>query len=167
MKIEAVLFDADGVVQTQTVSWREALAGILGSEQEARLDEFMRQVFAAERPSLIGRGDFTIALAAVLREWQCEGTVDDALSVWTMIDVYTDITDVIRRLRRSGIRCGLATNQQSHRAAHMSSRLKYSELFDWEFYSCQVGAMNRARAGQDYRTILHTYYPGTELVRLY
>ncbi len=26
---------------------------------------------------------------------------------------------------------------------------------------CQWGAIGRARAGQDYRTILHTYYPGT------
>jgi stage II sporulation protein D len=32
---------------------------------------------------------------------------------------------------------------------------------------CQVGAMGRARADQDYRTILRSYYPGTELVRLY
>ena len=32
---------------------------------------------------------------------------------------------------------------------------------------CQVGAMGRARAGQDYRTILQTYYPGTEIRDLY
>jgi stage II sporulation protein D len=32
---------------------------------------------------------------------------------------------------------------------------------------CQVGAMGRARAGQDYRVILQTYYPNTELRRLY
>jgi stage II sporulation protein D len=32
---------------------------------------------------------------------------------------------------------------------------------------CQVGAMGRARAGQDYRVILRTYYPGTDLRRLY
>ena len=32
---------------------------------------------------------------------------------------------------------------------------------------CQVGAMGRARAGQDYRTILRTYYPGTEIRRMY
>jgi len=30
---------------------------------------------------------------------------------------------------------------------------------------CQWGAIGRARAGQDYRTILGTYYPGTVLVR--
>ncbi|HEX5725134.1 MAG TPA: SpoIID/LytB domain-containing protein, partial [Longimicrobiaceae bacterium] len=32
---------------------------------------------------------------------------------------------------------------------------------------CQVGAMGRARAGQDYRTILSAYYPGTEIRDLY
>jgi len=32
---------------------------------------------------------------------------------------------------------------------------------------CQVGAMGRARAGQDYRTILGTYYPGTRVVNAY
>jgi stage II sporulation protein D len=32
---------------------------------------------------------------------------------------------------------------------------------------CQVGAMGRARAGQDYRTILQAYYPGTEIRKHY
>ncbi|MBW3672005.1 MAG: SpoIID/LytB domain-containing protein [Acidobacteria bacterium] len=32
---------------------------------------------------------------------------------------------------------------------------------------CQVGAMGRARAGQDYRTILRTYYAGSEITDLY
>lgn len=32
---------------------------------------------------------------------------------------------------------------------------------------CQTGAIGRARAGQDYRTILRTYYPGTQITDLY
>ena len=32
---------------------------------------------------------------------------------------------------------------------------------------CQWGAVGRARAGQDYRTILTTYFPGTNVERLY
>jgi stage II sporulation protein D len=31
---------------------------------------------------------------------------------------------------------------------------------------CQFGALGRARAGQSYRTILETYYPGTTLGRI-
>jgi len=32
---------------------------------------------------------------------------------------------------------------------------------------CQWGAIGRARAGQDYRTILTTYFPGTKIEKLY
>ncbi|MFW5952037.1 MAG: SpoIID/LytB domain-containing protein [Gemmatimonadota bacterium] len=32
---------------------------------------------------------------------------------------------------------------------------------------CQIGAVGRARAGQTYREILVTYYPGTRIARLY
>src|SRR5690606_7317622 len=32
---------------------------------------------------------------------------------------------------------------------------------------CQMGAIGRARAGQSYRKILTTYYPGAEIVKLY
>lgn len=32
---------------------------------------------------------------------------------------------------------------------------------------CQWGAIGRARAGQDFRTILRTYYPGTRVARAY
>ena len=31
---------------------------------------------------------------------------------------------------------------------------------------CQFGAIGRARAGQDYKTILTTYYPGTTVGRI-
>jgi stage II sporulation protein D len=32
---------------------------------------------------------------------------------------------------------------------------------------CQVGAMGRAEAGQDYRTILEAYYTGARVMDLY
>lgn len=32
---------------------------------------------------------------------------------------------------------------------------------------CQVGAMGRARAGQDYRAIIQAYYPGVRIERMY
>ena len=32
---------------------------------------------------------------------------------------------------------------------------------------CQWGAIGRARAGQDFRTILRTYFPGTNVARAY
>jgi stage II sporulation protein D len=32
---------------------------------------------------------------------------------------------------------------------------------------CQWGAIGRARAGQDYRKILTTYFPGTKIAKIY
>lgn len=140
MTIEVVLFDADGVVQYPSMSWREEFQKVLGVIQAPRVDEFMKAVFDAEERPLVGQGDFPKALATVLEEWKCQGSVNDALRVWTMIEPYRYVIHAIQQLRRSGVRCCLASNQQSHRATHMSRVLKYSELFDREFYSCEIGA---------------------------
>jgi putative hydrolase of the HAD superfamily len=46
---------------------------------------------------------------------------------------------MIGKLRSNGILCCLASNQQSYRAQYMSTELGYSEHFDKEFYSCDLG----------------------------
>lgn len=145
MTIKAVLFDADGVVQRQGVDWREAFEELLGSRRASEVDEFMGDVFAVEQPALIGQGEFGEALANVLAKWRCQGNLDDALRAWTMIDVYPDVIEAIQRLRKSGLGCCLATNQQAHRAVYMSRTLGYRELFDREFYSCHIGFMKPDR----------------------
>jgi putative hydrolase of the HAD superfamily len=141
MTIEAVLFDADGVIQRPAVGSRAAFEKLLGSRKASDVDEFMGDVFAVEQPALIARGEFEGSLADVLTEWQCQGNLDDALRAWTMIEVYTDIVEAIQRLRKSGLACCLATNQEAHRAKHMSRTLGYRDLFDREFYSCDVRSM--------------------------
>ena len=47
--------------------------------------------------------------------------------------------DAIRVLRQIGVSCYLATNQELHRARHMSETLGFANLFDGEFYSCRLG----------------------------
>ena len=69
-----------------------------------------------------------------------------------MIEVDPEIADAVRALRRMGIACHLATNQESHTARYMSEVLGYSDLFDREFCSCQIGVMKPA--GAYFRAIL-------------
>jgi putative hydrolase of the HAD superfamily len=138
MTIEAILFDADGVVQRQAVEWRDALGKVLGST-DSQLDGFLSDVFAAERPALTGKCEFKEALSEVFARWRCHGSLEDALGVWTMIDVQLEVVEAIRWLRQTGVSCYLATNQQSYRARHMSEALGYCSLFDREFYSCAMG----------------------------
>lgn len=140
MTIEAILFDADGVVQRPSVWWRQAFERLLGTTDAARLDAFVQDFDAAERAALRVPAGFEDALASLLERWRCRERLAEALQILTTIEVYDDILDAVQALRLAGIPCHLATNQQAHRARHMSEVMAYRELFDREFYSCHVGA---------------------------
>ena len=121
MRIESVLFDADGVLQKPAEARRSAWAKVVGHGDD--LDGFLEDVFEAEVPALDGRSDFAEAFSQVLSRWKCQGTLEDALDAWTMIEVDIRITDTVRDLKRNGVGCYLATNQEPHRARHMSDAL--------------------------------------------
>jgi len=74
MRIEAVLFDTDGVIQKPAVDLRNKLGEMLGCSES--VDESVSDVFAAERPALTGQSDFSAALSEVLTRRECSGTVD-------------------------------------------------------------------------------------------
>lgn len=135
---QIVLFDADGVIQQTTPGWRETLAGFTGSDDASVHDSFIAEVFAAEIPAMTGAESFPEALAGVLDRWGIDAAVDDVFKPWTMIDVNPESLTVVRTLRAAGTRCYLATNQTAARAAVMRE-LGYDDVFDGQFYSCELG----------------------------
>jgi putative hydrolase of the HAD superfamily len=139
MEIEAILFDADGVLQRPGARRRERWAEALGPDRDVQ--EFQRELFSAEAPALVGRGSIAASMASILSRWQCRITVDEALGIWTMIEPDRRIIDAVQELARRGIPCHLASNQEPHRAAYMSGALGYATLFTREFYSCRLGVM--------------------------
>jgi putative hydrolase of the HAD superfamily len=144
MAIQAILFDADGVIQRPSALRRGSWQELLGCERD--VDQFVDTVFECERHALEGASDFIGALSGLLVEWQCQGTLQDALVVWTMIEPDSGMTQLVQTLRQGGIRCYLATNQEPHRASYMSEQLGYRRLFDGEFYSCRMGVAKPATA---------------------
>lgn len=138
MSIQAVLLDADGVIQTRTESFPVALRGFLRDPRS--VEEFLRDIFAAERPSLTGEGDFTADLKTVLECWNVDAPVEQVLKVWTLIKPIDGIKALTARLRLMGTQSCVASNQQSYRASYMSHVLGYQDIFDREFYSCDLGA---------------------------
>jgi len=135
--IRAVLLDADGVVQLPGSAWRASLGALC--RDPSRADEFLTDVFGAERPCLTGAADFQAALGQVLRKWESTVSVEVALRVWTEIEPATDVLNLVRLLRSSGISVSLATNQQAHRANFMTNSLGYRACFDHLLYSCELG----------------------------
>jgi len=135
--IRAVLFDADGVLQRNSVGWIDRVRALSGPKGNS--DNFLRDLFAAERPCLLGEEDFESTLATVLKKWGSTSTVSSALQLWTQIESSEPILDLIHSLRHRGTVVGLATNQQAFRAKYMTNDLGYAEHFDHLFYSCTLG----------------------------
>ena len=135
---KAILFDADGVIQRPGADFRAACGAVLGSAGEP-LDRFMRELFAVEKPALTGHRDFVADLMEVLVRHGAAERLNDALAIWTAIDVDAAMHAAITGLRAQGVLCCLATNQQKFRGKHMSETLGFAQLFDHEFYSHALG----------------------------
>lgn len=133
--IKAVLFDADGVIQSAASSFYADLKGLVESDG----DKFVSEVFAAEAPTSTGKADFKEGLQEVLQRWQVEQTIDQVMTIWYQIDMVDGLFDLLADLRGQGIKVALATNQQAYRMEFMGSDLGYDHHFDVSFYSCAVG----------------------------
>ena len=136
--IEAVLFDADGVVQFTPVPFRDKVAAWLPSGDNS-VDEFVDEVAALERSALTGAGDFRASLGELLQTRRSPVSVGDAFQILNHAEVEPGVMQTIAEIRDSGVSCYLASNQQRHRAAYMSEVLGYRDVFDREFYSCWLG----------------------------
>ena len=138
--IEAVLFDADGVLQKPVEGGREKVACLDGSAtpNQAFLADFLK----AETPCLKGEADFMVTAAEVLKKWNSPFSVEHAIETHTkIVEVNPESLEVVRALRKSGVPAYLATNQHEYRARYMSEVFGYADVFDGEFYSCRLGAM--------------------------
>ena len=140
MNIQAVLFDADGVLQNPVEGGREKLASLCGSA--VRKDEFLVDFLQSEMPCLKGEADFAVTVAEVLKKWDSPFSVEQAIETHTkIVAMNLESLEVVRALRRSGVGAYLATNQHEYRARYMSEVFGYADIFDGEFYSCRLGSM--------------------------
>lgn len=132
MAIQAVIFDADGVV---VFPWRFARY----LEQEHNITPemtrgFFRGVFG---DCLVGKVDLEEVLPPFLSSWGWPQSMDDFVKAWLEVENAVDerVVEVIRVLRRSGLTCCLATNQEENRAQYMRWEMGFSEIFDQLFFS--------------------------------
>jgi putative hydrolase of the HAD superfamily len=136
---DAILFDADGVLQSTDEKWFYAMTALIGTEDEDQVARFFGDIMAAELPSLAGRQDFVGPLGEVLARWNVTAPAAEVLASWHHVDVDAAVVAAVQELRAAGVRCALATNQHPERAAYMRENLGYDEVFDDLFYSCELG----------------------------
>ncbi len=129
-----LLLDADGVLQSSPVGWREDLMAMAPADGE----DFLAAVFAAEAPAVRGELGFADALRPVLDAYRVSVPVEAVTEVWSRLSVDHALLARIAELQRSGIGCALATNQHDVRVGVMQARPEYAGL-DAQFYSSELG----------------------------
>ncbi len=134
MQLDWVLFDADGVIQGLRDGWLDQLTAAGGDRGE----EFVLAVFAAESACVTGQ-DFGATMQRVLRDFEITAPLSEVFDPAYWIEVDPEMISAVRGLRRRGLRCGLATNQQNLRGTYMRGSLGFNEAFDDQFYSWELG----------------------------
>lgn len=139
-RIEAILFDADGVLQRPKIRWRAAFSALPGLSDEVSLETFCGNFILAEELFLESRHDFLPPISEITKTLSSEIDPNDIIEIVNNIEVDWNILKWIQDIRSAGIECHIASNQQSNRAKYMSETLRYGDLFDREYYSCWIGA---------------------------
>lgn len=134
MDLDWVLFDADGVIQSNRAGWMDELTVWAGS----RTEEFLLAVSAADTACLTGT-DFGAALREVLRQFEITAPLEEVIDRQFWIEVRQPMLAAVRAVRDLGLHCGLATNQQNLRGGYMRNSLGFEKIFDEQFYSFEIG----------------------------
>lgn len=140
MPIEALLIDADGVLQYAPEPWSAGFARAMPFASLEEAHRFTSEVSAAETAHLACAEGFDEALEGVLRRWDCRAHRSSVLGTMLNILTHDEVHGLVKAIRAGGTRCFIASNQQAGRAEFMSSGLGYASLFDGELYSCHLGA---------------------------
>lgn len=138
MSERTVLWDADGVLQRVPSGWEESMRPAMEGRVED-IEGFLAEAFWEERPALTGEVAWTDILPDFLARWGIADALDDVVRSWLTIEEVAGTHDVVRALRRGGVHCALASNQDVRRAAVMHQQFDYGALLDEEFYSCELG----------------------------
>ncbi|MEZ5412775.1 MAG: HAD-IA family hydrolase [Opitutaceae bacterium] len=135
MKKFVAVFDADGVLlrSTRPANYLEQRYG-LSCEKMA---PFLAEIGGC----LIGQVDMKTILPDYLERWGVGQSVDEFLAEAfnSGCEIDPEVVEMIGALRKRGITCCLATNQDRHRIAFLDQHLNIRAHFDRCFVSCEMG----------------------------
>lgn len=144
----AVLFDVDGVLvhgyharPEKQVRWDDRLKADLGVNPDEFREKFIKGVFVEK--VIVGQMPLLEALDRALPGFGYRGSSSAFVEYWLTHDsnLNQPLFDVVGRLKASGARLFIATNQEHLRAKWLWENLKLSELFEDIFHSAKVGAI--------------------------
>lgn len=134
--MQAILFDADGVL-INAPQWSDEYCRRSGISPTI-MRPFFQWIF---QDCILGKADMKDSLSPFLREWRWTGTVEEYLHEWFDFENQPDmrLIEAIQKLRHSGIKCYIATNQERYRLDYLRKSMWFESFFDGIFSSCEMG----------------------------
>lgn len=134
--IEAILFDADGVL-INGPQFSAQVEKDYGWSRELTAD-FFRGPF---QDCLVGNADLREVLPPYLKRWGWQGSVDEFIDYWFKSGHQLDqpLIEYAQKLRARDIKCYVATNQEAHRVQYMLEHMGFRHRFDGVIASAHVG----------------------------
>ena len=137
------VFDADGVV-IEPWGFANRLSDDFGITRDRTID-FFKGPF---QQCLIGDAELRPHLVEFLDKWGWKGTVDELIELWMEADDLPCKSALakVAELRELGHLCCVASNQERTRAEYIAQKMGFEELFDYLFFSCDLGVMKPQEA---------------------
>ncbi len=135
---QAMLFDVDGVVIRPPKLFSQQYQEKFHAPSDAYLREFFGGVF---RECTLGKLDLKEVMSERLIDWRWNGTVEEFLDLWFTSENYPEkaLIAKIQDIRKRGVQCYLATNQEKYRTDYMKKEMGFGVLFDGIYTPFEIG----------------------------
>ncbi len=136
-KIKLLLIDGDGVSVLSRLKFSENLKQDFGIDTDVT-DEFFKHDF---NDCLTGHKDMQDYLPKYLKKWGLKHSFSEILDYWFKSEDSPNkpLLDYLQALRKQGVVCCLATNQEKYRTRYVVESMKFKLYFDKIYSSCDMG----------------------------
>ncbi len=134
--ITTIIFDVDGVLVHG-----ERFGDVLSREYKVDAQK-EREFFSTHfQECLVGKADLKEAVAPYLVSFGWTRSVDDFLEYWFTVEqqINDELIRYVQELRKRGIVCVLATNQEKYRTEYLFDKLGLRGSFDKAYSSAHLG----------------------------
>ena len=138
LTVRAMVFDADGVI-VRPKSWFVTPAA---ERYGVPPDQFMTFIHGEFQRCISGELELAKILPPLLEGWRVTVSADAFIRAWLEHEhaIDTDLLERIQRIRATGLRCYLGTNQETNRAHYMKREMGLEAALDGVFVSSELKA---------------------------